>query len=499
MKKGQRLYLETPFKSTLLWDEATDAWTYYSGKPQTKVSAFYNHIPTLFRGVEKIADAVSSMPFDIYRGKGDEPVDSSQYYQNTVDFLPNYKYIFGIVSKSLDLTGTAYLFPNENDAGYRKGLQYWAPSSIEPIFDERTGELIKFERSLPGGKVPYEPEDVIYMWLDDPNVENEPPKAYPAKAAMLASGVLNNLDAFVAMYFNRGAVRPFIVNTQGQPTPEEAARMETWFTRMMGGIKNAFKAKVFNADKVGIQQIGDGLSELRDVELTKIRREDVAMALGVPASILYEQSVNRATAEQHKKDFYDDCVVPRCDFMQGVLNEQLFEPAGYRLKFKPETLDLYQVDENERSESAARITQAVNTDPLAFKLSSIILGMELNKEAQEILDDLIKQKEEAREQMQNNFDSNGGNMGDLDEGLPETQAPIGGRNEDQNEMRSVLMRWQKKALRSMDNKGTPIVNFETDIIPVGVQGAIIGSLETCETKDDVKKIFSDMWVWSGYP
>jgi hypothetical protein len=60
----------------------------------------------------------------------------------------------------------------------------------------------------------------------------------------------------------------------------------------MGGITKAFRWRVFNADSINVQQVGDGLESLQDSELTKQQRQDVALALGIPETILFSSAAN---------------------------------------------------------------------------------------------------------------------------------------------------------------------------------------------------------------
>ena len=58
-------------KSSLLWDEDTDAWVYISGKPHQSDDprAYYKIIPTLFRGVDLRASAIANLPWALMKGE----------------------------------------------------------------------------------------------------------------------------------------------------------------------------------------------------------------------------------------------------------------------------------------------------------------------------------------------------------------------------------------------------------------------------------------------
>jgi phage portal protein BeeE len=254
-------YDKQGMKAALLWDETTDAWQYSSNAPAKDEEQYYRIIPTIFRGVNLISQAVSNMPFTIYQGEAE--FDTSQDYQNKLEWLPSPGALFGMISQSLDLAGRCYLRPLRNSGSYVKELRYYSPVTIEPKYDEQAGSQIGFIRTANSRQDLIPVEDLIYFWLKDPYVELGPPSAYPIKAAMNAAGALKSLDDFVTLYFQRGAVRPMMVYAKGMPQKEERERLEGWFNNLMGGIKNAFRWKVFNAEALDVKQIGDGLSELR--------------------------------------------------------------------------------------------------------------------------------------------------------------------------------------------------------------------------------------------
>lgn len=229
------------------------------------------------------------------------------------------------------------------------------------------------------------------------------------------------------------------------------------------------------------------MSELRDIELTKQKRDDVAQALGIPANILYSEAVNFATAQQDKLNFYDDTIVPRCRFIQEVLNEQIFEPMGYSLDFKPETLDIYQEDEAQRAQALVYYTQA--GAPLLMAMD--ILGVELTDEQRAELEEIKQQKDEMREKLANAPPPQFGNQGNDDDQEEQNQPPK------QKALMGDLSRWQKKALSALKKGKGAGVEFDSGTIPPGLAGAIAGELEFAQSPEEVKLIFDD--IWSGYP
>ena len=381
-------------KSSLLWDEATDAWKYFSNSPHAVVSGLYRTIPTLYRGISIIENECQNVPFSIFNKSGEE-IDNTQDWQNIVGFLPNPRRLFGTVSQSLDRHGQAYLLKEQNRAGIVKSLKWMAASNIEPNFKENTGELIDFTRSVGSQTIHLPVKDVLYFWLVDSDVEQAPPESWPLRAALQAAGVLHHLDEFMNAYFKSGAIRPMMIMAKGMPATEERKRMETWFQKRLMSIKNAFAVKVFNSDTIEAKQIGDGLDQLQNQELTADQRQDVALALGIPQTILFANSANYATAQSDKKNFYDMTVVPRCELIAEIMNSQILEAMGYTIWPSPESLDIYKEDEQARSSSLQQITSA--GVPLLMAMD--ILGYDLTEEQRAELEKAEEEKKKKEEEM----------------------------------------------------------------------------------------------------
>jgi HK97 family phage portal protein len=362
-------------KASILWDEETDAWTYYSNSPFDRAPQLYRTIPTLYRGIQIISDSVTKVPFALYRG--DEQIDTSASWDDTTGYMPNPRRFLKLTSQALDRHGRAYWLKLRNRGKIVKGLKWFEPQSITPKFNETTGELESFERAGPKGvKITYAPEDILYFWLDDADVEIGPPVSYPCKAALQSAGVLHNLDEFINAYFKSGAIRPVMLMAKGFPPPDEKERIEGWFASMMAGLKNARRAKVFSADSLEPKTIGDGLDQLQNQELTDDQRKDVALALGIPQTILFANSANYATSQSDWLNFHETCIIPRCEFIAETINDQLFKAEGLELRFEPEGLDIYREDENQRSAALGQLTGA--GVPLLMAMD--LLGYDLTPE-----------------------------------------------------------------------------------------------------------------------
>jgi hypothetical protein len=463
-------------KSIELRKYPDEAWNWLTGEPDSDagVKDYFKAVPWLYRGANMRADAVASMPFGIY--KGDDEIDDSQNYQNVVGFMPNPRRLLRLTELSLTLLGMGYYFREHNQVR-TTFLKYLAASTMQPIMDEVNG-LIGFKRSLGRGQIDLSVDEVVYFWLEDPYVELGPPKTCPGKAALMASGVIANVDEFVAGYFKRGAIKAMILAVQGMHIKGDVEELESWWKRVVGGVKNAFGAKVLNADAVKPTIIGEGLEAIENQKLTQEKREDIAVAIGVPQTKLFSPAASglggSGVVEQDDKDFLANTIVPECEFIQEVLNVQVFEPMGLRIRFKPETLDAFQTDEKQRSGAYRNYVDGKMPPSIAAE----ILGLELPEGVEYADLDVFYQE---RFQQTAAVYGEGIGAGEKEDAVRANKAM-------DKSVKAELGRWEKFALlRLGDDSARP---FECYNIPTAMRKEIVAGLNKATTEADVKAVFA---------
>lgn len=477
--------LLTATKSIAFDQYPEEAWKTLSGGDDGNLAAaYFRSVSWLYRAVEIRSQAVASMPFTIYRGETE--FDTSDDWQNKVGFLPNPAELFALIEACLTLEPQCYLF-SDNAGQIRKRLRYILPNSAEPVIDPVRG-LTTFRRNVAGGVREFIPGvDIVYFWRGDPYTEQGagPGKSSPGRAALLAAGVLTNIDRFLSGYFEHGAVKATILSVKGNPSREEREKLESWWQRFMTGVRRASNAKVLNADAVTPTIIGEGLEGLQNKELTQERREDIATALGVPHSLLFSNAANFATAQQDDLHFYSKTIVPECNFIAGVLNEQVFAPLGLRLDFRPETLDAFQEDERERAGALSQLTSA----GIPLLMAMDILGFELTAEQRAELERLEAEKETRAEALTANLTQQKPVTDNQAEETPASETPVS-----ETPAQADVRRWMTKALKAIKRGETAAVPFESEAIAEDDQMRIRAALEDCKTADEVRAAFVTMRV-----
>jgi hypothetical protein len=481
-------------KTSLLWDEDTDAWVYISGQPvrQEDPRNYVKIIPTMYRAVDKRAKAVSNMPFALM--KGEEDFDTSGEWENNIKLIPSMRNLLYVIEASLSLTGRAYCKQEDNQAGYKRLIRHLDPTSV--TLDEtklKSGEIV-FKRE----QKTYTPKEILYFWYPDPYVEIGPPASCPAGTALNACGVLANVDEFAKKYFARGAIKAMLFAAQGMPK-DQAEMFESWWNKFISGIQNAFRTKVINAEKVTPVVVGEGIKELEDTTLTQEKREEIATAFDIPFAILFSNAANYATAVQDKKNWYDDSIVPECNWIADVLNEQLFVPMGYHFEFRPETLDIMQEDEAERAGALKQLTDA----GLPLLMAMDILGYEMSDEDRAKLEAMEKEPEPVPPQLVAPIAQPGesipleGNRNDAETSDTPSNADVS--NVPQKGLEAALTRelsiWQSKCLKAVKRgEAADSISFVPVNIPAEMFEQITAGLKDAQDADAVKAAFANATV-----
>lgn len=384
-------------KSVNLESFPEDAWTSFGNlsheKPVDieKLRQLRRHVGLMFRCVNIRANSLTKVPW-VIRTKGDtvlwrrgEQVPDSLLW---LKVLPRFLHD---TEAALCLGSQAYWFKAMNRVKVTE-LKWLAPISVVPIWDERLG-LTHFERRVGGMTVNLKPEELVYLWKRDPMHETQP-DVPPAEAAMASANVIYNVDEFTAAFFSRGAIKATLLTIKGNPPPEEKKRLKAWWQRFFSGVRNAWGAEIINADAIVPVIVGEGIQELSNTDLMEEKRNDVATTMGVPHSLLFSDAANHATAKQDEQNFYNQTIVPDCDLIAELVNDQLLNPLGLHLEWHPNEMDVFQADETERSQSFAHYVGA----GMKASIAAQILGIDLPDGIEyEMLDVAIVEAAEGEE------------------------------------------------------------------------------------------------------
>lgn len=388
------------------------------------VSQSYRLVAWAYRCTQERAHAVSSMPFVIHRlGSDEEPPDAE------IPWKKKLKRHLWLIEASLCLFGRAYLFRRQN---YVKtlGLQFVLATTVREKYDKENG-ITGFKRMLGRrrmdlfeddqqtgwyeedgrrdkgvtigggqGEVELEPHELIWFHLPDPLVEVGPGRA-PAAVALESSQLVRASGVFATKFFERQAIPLTLIQVKGNPTDEDKREMESNWKRMLAGVKNAWKVMAIGEDVKPIV-LGSPIRDLGMPGLEEGSRRKICVAFGLPSGLL-EDSPAYASARENRKSFYSETIIPECDLIQEVLNDQLLNDLGYGLKFTPEQHEIMQEDEVQRAGALLALRNA----GIPLMLALDILGYDLEPGVLRQLNDeelrrkaVIDQQAEAHLQQQ---------------------------------------------------------------------------------------------------
>lgn len=299
----------------------------------------YNNVGIVFRAIDIRAGAVSHLPWAVER-RG-RVVDAPELMTQLTGLLYMLETLYVCY-------GAAYAL---KDGPLPLGLRFVLPPTMTPKTNDARG-LTAFERRIGNKQIAIPIDRVCYTWSPSIDVEVGPGPA-PLARALPDAAIRAHLDAYLAAFFERGALRPTLWLFDGNPTPQELERVEGWTQKVVGGVKNAFRH--IGLRKVAtVQQIGDTLSTTYDVELSRSTIENALTTLGVPASLVLANAANYATAGQDALNFILRTVLPQADRFIGMLAPHL-QALGYTLSVNEAQIEEIQQLELQKAAALAQL------------------------------------------------------------------------------------------------------------------------------------------------
>lgn len=470
--------IATATKSIDLPQYPNAAWTWYGGKPGDPADSLVPQVAWLYRAIAMISQCLADLPFALTKGETD--VDTSDDWQNKVGFLPDPKMLLWKTAAALQRYGKAYHLRERTIGDQAKVLRYLMPETVTHFIDPLKG-LTHFERQVGSTVKKFEPvKDIIYFWLPDSAVEVGPPEAWPAKSALASAGVLHSVDVFASGFFENGAIKATIMPVPPNMPQGEQERVEKKLRKLLTSVRNAFRLVVLGIGENGKPVvIGEGLEALKDAGAITRAREDVTAGFGISLAMILSSEANFATAVEDRKTLYTNTVIPLANFIAEVWNEQVFKALGYKWVFRPESMEIFQEDENSRAASLGTLSTAL-ADPETFLISAAILGYDLSPEVLKMIDALIAKKEEERTAMAESLAQKPADEAEPDE-EPEP--------EEDAQAQEDFAKWKRKSLSAVRRGKSADVEFISDAIPASQMASIKAALAQAITEDEVRAAF----------
>lgn len=424
------------------------------GVPDSNAS-LYRKVPYLFRLVQLRCDVLSSVPVKIWKLDDDKRGEEQEWpYPTPLQHLL-WRWEAGAL-----LSGAAYGEIISNQSGYQKDIRYRNPFDMQVAYNDGLLTIKQHSTGASWQNNLYTGEyEMMYLAEYDPS-QDVLPGVSPGLASNMDAKLLYALAKFPEMYFEGGAMP---VTLLGIDTADrnEIQRIETWFKRSATAIKNAFRVLGIRAGSIQPTTLTPLLKDLAMPDLNDEAKHNLAVAFGVPKTMMDSEAANYATAQEERLSFYEDTIKPRAKKFADALNEQVLAREGLQVEFAFNELDIFQEDDGERAKLLATFVREAG---LPTKLALDLAGYQLSDDQLALLEE--KQDAEIEDEP--------------------------------DRLEGELRRWQRFVEKRM-KEGKTLREFETSIIPASLKGAIEGALEGAHTVEDVKSLFSSALAWRGYP
>lgn len=482
-----------------------EAWQFYGESDDEGKEDFYGRVASVFRAFNITADVTASIPFALVNIASGEDYDVSDDWKNNIGFMPKPKELIRLWRMSLSATNSAYGFM-ENTKISGKNLRYIVPSTITPILDKQGDRgLLGFTRSLSNSKNDYfigKKNPIFWMWRMDHTTELLPATATQFQAMCAAAGILYYSDGHIQAFFKRGGIKPTMLILKGMVDPTKVEKIESVWTKIIsGGYK--YLGKLFQGvDAQGgleAQPIGEGVDNLKDSVINKSKVEDIALAMGIPLSIMLANSANYATAQIEYKSWYENSLSPWCEFMAEEMTEKLFKPLGYKFVFRPEMTDPGQEDEVSRAGAYSTYVAAKMKPSVAAQIVGIELpeGMEYD-ELDEMAEEVDQAAADAQAKLQQDkidllnkqsSSDNGKEQTDVQQVQDKTQKEKVVKFIPSVDQLHEMELWRTFAFRHFKKAQPLTFAFEVKTLPDEVAEGIRCALETADSEDAIKAAF----------
>jgi len=302
----------------------------------TTIDLAYRFVPWFRRACKLRANAIGRFPLALENEAGDD-LSEEQEYQPVMLWTRSMLYR---IEMNIVKHGAAYHLLESNRFGLNVTPRFIPSALVMPVIDYGTNTLKSFRIAFIQQADEFPLERVVWVW--EPNDESEiDPGPSDGEAALKASGLLYAIDEMANRYMSSGGVPVTAVRVPASVTKDERTKVENFFTRFAGGFRNAFKFLVVDKG-TEFDTIGSEMKDIMAIELTSSQRDNVAVALGVPPTVLDGKSANYATAESEMAGFYMNTVIPQAEQLEPLLNTQLYHRLGITLRFKPDELEVMQ-------------------------------------------------------------------------------------------------------------------------------------------------------------
>lgn len=313
----------------------------------TTIALAYKYVPWFRTACKLRAEAIMGFPLELQNEAGDD-VSEEPEYQSVM--LWTRKLLYRTEMNKVKY-GAAYHLLETNRFGLNMTPRFIPSPVVQPMVDYDHFGLTGFNVAYYGYSGQYPLNRMFWVWEENDESEIWPGPS-DGDAGLKAAGLLYAIQEVANRYMGSGGVPVTAVMVAPTADKEERTKIEGWLAKFAGGFRNAFK---FLAVDRGTEfaTIGSEMKDLQAVELTASERDNVAVAMRVPPTVIDASSANYATADSEMTGFYLNVVIPESEKLEPDLNTQLYQRIGLRLRFKPDELKILKSIKQKQAQGVA--------------------------------------------------------------------------------------------------------------------------------------------------
>lgn len=438
--------------------QADEIWG-KTGQSPTELAKIYSSSVWSYACITIRADAMAMIEWEIVPETNEDsplaPRHPLVQLLNEVNPELNWNDLIRSGESDLDIYGRGYWLKERASSGARpKGLFRLNPAFVEMIAD--SSGIQGFKLNL-AGETPrlYAREDVIYFREYHPT--NDLGGLSKLSVAMAAASAGINTAEYTAAFFKNYAIPPLVFTTDQPMDESEVSKLRDAWNRWFRGKKKQHKTG-WTTHGMKPHVIGYPTKDLAMKELSDSVRRDICAVFRVPPALAGAwEAANYATSEAQLRFLYNNTLKPRCEYISGVLEAELFDEfqPGLKLKWRFDKLDVMAEDKKIEADRHVALVGAGIEDRVAAAGELEVLP--------------------AAEPPQREF-------------------PVFA----QEPMVRELRQWERFERKRFKN-GKVRREFNTEHIPLTLKKSIEGQLEEANNPQDVTDILRAAEAWKGYP
>ena len=186
-----------------------------------------------------------------------------------------------------------------------------------------------FQYGTGSSKKTFEPEDVLWFRCFDPF---DPLGGFGALEAWIKTVDAEFAHAsFIDWIYNKGGSPDYVVTAKNGMSVDQKRAFRSEWRKMFSKLFNRRENVAILSGEGDITPLGRTPRDLESVEQDNVLRDKIAIAFGVPKSLITSDDVNLANAKEGSITFLRNSVMPMVQKVEDTLNEQLVSMWSDRL------------------------------------------------------------------------------------------------------------------------------------------------------------------------